>query len=556
MTRLEFDGRSFPLALAPYGRAVWARARDEALVWRRGGSGLAVTRDEGVPDADWWASVDGVFEATGGVLDLLFRTHTLAAAMDDSSGAIEASGDEGNVWLDLLEELCRDRGRDLRVKRRPAVAPRRRRRPSRLRPLIRRQVGVPRGVSRRDVLVILGLGAMARLGRDGRVVDRVHGDLVEALSGRFETQVMSLEPPRGLHLADARSLLSGHDLPWLSFVPLPDLWRYRTARARWIAALDLSGTFSIQASGVELERFLKARCIALVSRSLALAALHRIAFRNAIERIEPRLVLSSEAHSDVGRSLGAVAPGLPVLAPQGGIIAPDASTNAAYDHRSLPPLTPDGLRGCPVPTRSLVWGSYHRDVLLALDHRPDQIAVTGLPRPVGPTASGQPVGYLYIAGANTDVLSFTTSLHEELATIRAVRASISERIPLTVRLHPAHDTKTYSEHLPSDVRLSLPAHRSLGQDLAGASAVIGKSSTALVEAAAAGLPVLVVNLGPTPDLTGLAAAGLPYVDSADGLLPGLERIAAHAGGAPDLVASVGSRAVDAILDQVQSVVVT
>lgn len=498
--------------LRQYGRAVWPRARDDALAWRRSGSGLAATRSAGDPDALWWAAVDGPFEMSGGVLDLAYRAHVLAAALDDApAGSVLAFGVDGDPWITVLAATCRTAGRKLEMRTRA------RHRSGRgsfghRRVLALRHAAsmVRRGIPRSDVLLVLAHGAMAADDASGAIVDRYSLLFAGMLRSALRVATISLEPPLGA-IRDARSVARGEYRPWMAFLDPGEIVGIRRDRAMWMERLRMTNPFALTAAGTALGETLSASAVPLAARGLSLARAYAVAFGRALSRTGARAVVAVEGHSNVGRAIGFAAPGIPLLAPQGGIIAPDGSTNAAYDHRALPAFS--GARGCPVPNLSLVWGPYYRQVLLGLGHDPGRVEVSGLPREVGPVARSAQGHVLFAAGANDDVCAFAAGFDEEIATIRALRDCVAADRRIVVRLHPGHDSTRYRSVLPSSVDIVTGRTRTVLADLHGASLVVARSSTVLVEALAAGQRVLIANLGAAPDLTGLSAAGVPYAAS-------------------------------------------
>jgi len=155
-----------------------------------------------------------------------------------------------------------------------------------------------------------------------------------------------------------------------------------------------------------------------------------------------------------------------------------------------------------------------------------RVTVTGLPRTLPERTKAHGSEVLYIAGANDDVCAFAAGFDDEIATIQALAESSSS--PVRVRLHPDHDRDRYRAALGASVRLTEGRSIPLADDLGAARVVTGKSSTALLESAVAGWPVVILNLGSTPDLTGFGAAGLPLVEERSGIA------AAVAGASPTL----------------------
>src|SRR5206468_6160526 len=108
-----------------------------------------------------------------------------------------------------------------------------------------------------------------------------------------------------------------------------------------------------------------------------------------------------------------------------------------------------------------------------------------------------------------DLLAFAYGLEEELDTIRAVRDALPSAAPMVVRLHPNHDPARYRAALPLGIELTSGREQPLASDLERSRLVVGKASTALIEAAASGVPSLALNFGPTPDIWGMSQCGLP-----------------------------------------------
>jgi len=351
-------------------------------------------------------------------------------------------------------------------------------------------------------------------------------------------------------LADVAAIASGAYRPWLAWCSLSELRASAARREGWAIALREAHVFSLIVSGIDLGPALDTRAVLLAARGLAVAELYSSAFRRALDEIAPRAILSTEGHSNVGRVLGALAPTAPLLAPQAGVIGRDAVTNAAYDRRGLMPLSDNGRTGSPAPAVSLLWGAHYGELLSEFGHPAKSVSVTGLPRQLS-SNDGRGNDVLFIAGANDDVCAFASNFHEEVLTIRAVaRATVRQ---VRVRLHPTHCVARYRTYLGPEFVLSHPSQRRLEDDLATARVVVGKSSTALLEAAAAGWPVVVVNLGPTPDLTGFGDAGLLLIEETDGLVAALASVSPAESAAAALAWPRGSDAIARTVDHVAAV---
>ena len=540
--------------LAPYGRAVWPHVRDTALGWRRRGTGVAMVHAAGLPDALWWAAVDGAFEARGGVVDMVYRAMVIDAVLSDRPGPVVALGSDGDPWLAATTAVCAARSRDLRIRSAPRSRPLRTPAASRLRRaslIFRRAAGAMRGRSARaELLVVLAHGRMARRTPSGRIADVYTRDFLDPLAARSQLSTISLEAPGHMDLADLAAIASGAYRPWLAWSSLSELRASAARREGWATAIRQANVLSLIVSGIDLGPALDARAVPLAARGLALAELYSGAFRRALDEIAPRAILSTEGHSNVGRVLGSLAPTTPLLAPQAGVIGRDAVTNAAYDRRGLVPLSDDGRSGCPAPSVSLLWGAHYGELLTTLGHSAGSISVTGLPRQLSRNGEGGDE-VLFIAGSNDDLCAFASDFYEEVLTIRAVARATARRV--RVRLHPTHHLSRYRAYLGPEFVLSHPSQRRLEDDLATARVAVGKSSTALLEAAAAGWPVVVVNLGPTPDLTGFGDAGLLLIEQADGLLAALASASPAESAAASLAWPRGSEAIARTVDHVAAV---
>lgn len=540
---------------ATYGRAVWPTVRDLALGWRRTGSGVPLVRAGGDADAMWWAAVDGAFEARGGVVDMLYRALVIDAVLSDRPGPVVALGAASDPWLAAVTAVCRSRSRELVVRASSTATRGKTGSPTFLRRagmMARRSAGIARGRSARaDLLLVLAHGHMARRTPSGRLADVYTRDFFDPLQARVDTAVMSLEPPTGMELHDLSAIVTGAYRPWTTWCSLAELRATSDRRNEWSRRLQDSDTFALSATGIDLGPALAARAVPIAARGLSIAQLYEAAFRRACDQIAPQAVLSTEGHSNVGRVLGAVAPNMSIIAPQAGVIGRDAVTNAAYDHRGLTPLSDDGRTGCPVPSHALVWGDHYARLLSTFGHRSSAVHVTGFPRET-PANGGSGGGVLFVAGANDDVCAFASSFSEEIVAIRAVARATRRRV--RVRLHPTHRLERYRAVLGMEVDLSHPASRSLAEDLATAHVVVGKSSTALVEASIGGWPAVIINLGPTPDLTGFGDAGLPVIEAAEGLTGAIEGAATDGRAAVSLASPRGQRSILDTVDLVAKVV--
>jgi hypothetical protein len=284
------------------------------------------------------------------------------------------------------------------------------------------------------------------------------------------------------------------------------------------AALERSAGMPQPTYGVDLGPGLAQLVGAYGGRWLAR---QRRAFRAAQETISalgPAVLFTNREASRTAWLAAARRAGVPSVAIQHGMLYPNSPE---YFHSAQP--------GRVRPDVTCVFGDWERDLLVAeAGFRPDEVRVTGSPRPLAPATSEDPgerdrvrreldVGpgdhVLVVSVAHNEVLG---ELHT-FATLERLLGGPLPGIHLVIKLHPQDSSEprhaTFFDGLAAaggypPPRLSIVRDVDLYRLLRAADAHLGQFSTVLSDAVVAGTPNMIAVGQAYADALGYVAAGV------------------------------------------------
>ena len=395
----------------------------------------------------------------------------------------------------------------------------------------------PRRKGERAQVFFLTHGSMWRGDRE-MYFDRV----LPAVAAKTKTSVVAFGPPvpfkkRGLG-SWLRDLLElGEDeLPYrpirryVTFAMSTSLLRaFASCRRMW---RELARDIELRHRDVDLgdEAVLCFRDTFYRQLPWAIRAYHEV--DSVLVTDEPDVVVLYAESSGLGRAAitAANARGVPSFAIQHGIMYRQyySHEHAAFEVGST------GGDGVPLPTKTAVYGSVARDLLVERGHyRPEWIVITGSPkfddlvqaaRGFDAAATRRELGIA--EGEKFLVLASRWSavgpvFDELVAAVERV-----DGLTLVVKPHQAESTTPYEEVLdaarPANTRM-LPASRNLLELLFASDGLVTVDSFASSEALVLGRPVLVVNL--PSNLDALVERGVAFgVNRSDAIEPELRKL--------------------------------
>lgn len=530
------------------------RAAGLALAWltelgghtRKAGEGAELLFGDTVLPA-WTLSYDALFEIKGGIFDSIFHfvlaeeicttapglVHVFAAK-DDQLGAavVQLLGARACVeWQEPCPSLTPTVDQPLvkRLWRRIDSLI--------IHPLLVGLRSLWEGRRRHSRIAIVGTsGSMARLNRDGcgrLCVRDVYYENLEPSLEVFSPDVLKvgISPPRltGAIWKDSfliwYLILSGAFRPWSAYATPRDVlavFRERRRYRKVLAVSDNNPRFRalFQAGGLNFYSLLRPRLFEMLPNILAASHFHHAVAERLVNRENIDLVISVESFSNLGRCLASALhrKGGQLWGIQGGIISPRMVTNTGF---YVPAL---GGRNELMADLFFTWGSAYSALLERFGIPAERMRLMGFNRakrrPEG-MAKQKNMRIVYITGGNAMVCPYLMTSEEEYFTLSVLADCLPLGAELLVRTHPRHNAEDFRQRLSGrpNIQVSAAAEMSLEECLASSSCIVGKASTVLLEAAQAGLPVLIINLSGAPDFTGFidGPTPLPYATDSSGL---------------------------------------
>ncbi|MCD6288310.1 MAG: CDP-glycerol glycerophosphotransferase family protein [Candidatus Hydrogenedentes bacterium] len=244
----------------------------------------------------------------------------------------------------------------------------------------------------------------------------------------------------------------------------------------------------------------------------------------AARKERPCVALLNGETTALGRTLIAAcrAAGVPTVGMQHGCISVIPSMHASYYHTSPDSVnheSTDNRLGCPIPTRTVIWGDYFERLLIETMHYPPEaLAVTGNPRydllaycdrydrdKIRNRLGLDPAKFtILFATAGASMKSDFQPPHNNRVHLDAILDCIDQMddVQMVVKLHPLDDISLYGHVL--DRARSHPAVQIVNEfDILSLLSVVDllicRYSGTIIEAAAFDKPAVNLNLLGTPD---------------------------------------------------------
>lgn len=499
-------------------------------------------RDANLPD--WLFCYDAIFEVRDGVFDTIYH-HILARMIGQSTaGKVLACGPADHLIRRALDSELQDRIHHIILAPKPTSSAANGERLERSRLLRGAEMvlsSVMRKMSRlpsqkqRTVLLFKPGGQMtnsstqsqARISKE----DIYSPGMEEVLRRRFEyvsNVFLTLAGSRTTSLksvlATWRELLSGVNTTWYSYAEpidfvhlLMDRIKFRRRWSTLCTSQEFRDLFSI--GEIKFWSTVAPVLDRMLPFQAASARFHHAIAKRLVWAEGVKVAISVEAYSNLGRSLAHALhrQGGALLGLQGGIITSKIVTNIGFYRPAIggvPDLEPDEF---------FVWGPRYKEILMEYGVPADRITVSGFNRrrhqlEIEPRHCNS--GILYITSGNEDVCPYLTTQEEDDFNISALLRCKPKQAKVTIRVHPRQDFDHFAKrHLTDDVKVVHGRSTPLHEDLKQADLVVGKASTALLEAVYSGQRILLVNLAGTPEFTGFSQSvpAAPYVETEEGL---------------------------------------
>ena len=216
---------------------------------------------------------------------------------------------------------------------------------------------------------------------------------------------------------------------------------------------------------------------------------------------------------------------IPVLAIQHGIIIP-GHKGYMYRRDEVSPQLSVSSQYCPLPDYTAVFGESYRDLLIEESAYPSgRVVVTGSPRydhliNAGKIYNRAGFSKKYGVAKGQKLVLWATQSHslsdeENMANIEAIlrAADALGGVTIIIKQHPA-EAPRYTKILQDAASrhggkvIIVPKDSDTYEQLYACDLLITKNSTTAVEAVALGKPVIVLNLGGTPDAVDYVAEGV------------------------------------------------
>ena len=229
-------------------------------------------------------------------------------------------------------------------------------------------------------------------------------------------------------------------------------------------------------------------------RALAFVRMELKVVRRFLDKERPDVVFTTDGLNPTGRafSFACKERGITSLSPQLGVMSTQKIVNTAFfikeefDKRVLP--------------NYLVWGPFYENLIIDMGYPKSLIKKVGFWRldKGNQEASNDDKNVLYIAAANLNKLSYILSFDEEIVSIKKIYENIPDHLKLVVKLHPSQPYDLYFKTLRGLKRLIVVGGfggPEITKIISGARVVVGKASTAIIQALIMEKPVILINFG-------------------------------------------------------------
>jgi len=243
-------------------------------------------------------------------------------------------------------------------------------------------------------------------------------------------------------------------------------------------------------------------------RALAFVRMELKVVRRFLDKEHPDVVFSTDGLNPTGRAISFACKerNIKNISPQLGVMSTKKIANTVFfinenfDKRVLPTY--------------LVWGSFYENLIIDMGYPKSLIKKVGFWRldKEDMKISNDDNYVLYIAAANLNKLSYILSFDEEIVSIKKIYENIPKHLKLVVKLHPSQPYNLYFKTLRGLKRLMVVGgfgSPEITKIISGARVVVGKASTAIMQALIMEKPVILINFG--SELNFLGIDGVPFV---------------------------------------------
>jgi len=271
---------------------------------------------------------------------------------------------------------------------------------------------------------------------------------------------------------------------------------------------DPSFKNSMVIDGINIYPLLSNSFRGTLPRALAFVRMELKVVRRFLDKERPDVVFTTDGLNPTGRAISFACKerGITSLSPQLGVMSTQKIVNTAFfikeefDKRVLP--------------NYLVWGSFYENLIIDMGYPKSLIKKVGFWRldKGNQEASNDDKNVLYIAAANLNKLSYILSFDEEIVSIKKIYENIPEHLKLVVKLHPSQPYDLYFKTLRGLKRLIVVGGfggPEITKIISGARVVVGKASTAIIQALIMEKPVILINFG--SELNFLGIDDIPFV---------------------------------------------
>jgi hypothetical protein len=317
------------------------------------------------------------------------------------------------------------------------------------------------------------------------------------------------------------SIVQGDIILWYSYITIQDVINNFKHRKKYKEIIDLlvedPGFISLfDLDDGNFFSLIKKSLKDILPNLLASSLLHSSISHRLLKEENVDLIFSTEAFSNLGRILAHTVhkKNGKLFGIQAGIISPLQVSNIGFFNRAI-----CGFNEF-LPDMFFVWGSGYKATLLKYGVSPDIIQVMGFDKTSKIkqlTSQGVSNTIVYVAGSNTDVCPYLMSQEEEIAIINSISSCIPNQFNLIIKLHPRQSIGILEKLDIKSRNRAIVIHneKTLSEVIIDARIIITKSSTAILEAATLGIPVILVNFNDGPDITGFTSKNFPFLYAND-----------------------------------------
>lgn len=303
-------------------------------------------------------------------------------------------------------------------------------------------------------------------------------------------------------------IIKGEYKPWLCYYSFFDLLEFKKEIGYYqkkVLVLEKEPDFkkSMLLDGIDIYPFLKDIFRKNFPRILSYVKLNLKSSKRFLEQENPSVVFTTDGITPVGRTLCYTCNqnNVKIYTLQGGIISPQIPVNIGFfitegfDVRLLPNL--------------FVWGPFYDKLVRSRGYPSALIKKGGFWKNEESELKTSSQNYLlYLAVSNLNKLGYLHSFDEDIFTIKQIHDLIPKNLKLLVKVHPHVPIHIYSKSLKNLNRIILVGGENapdVKRFIKDSIVVIGKDSTALIQALILDKPVIVCNF----------ASGLDFIEIPD-----------------------------------------